>query len=187
MGYKYITGNNLYEKQTYRYSEYRGKDFIKEYIESRKKYLKNTENIGGGMKQKPCSCVYDELAELCKNLKTGNTSNEIYELVNAYTKNFEVRKRIYTKYDTDWSPSCDSGFEEYESYLVLAECLLSAYQHTKCLKYFNCLLKLDDTLISIQNRMSQQLKEHLIRILMQELSIFSQLAIENGVSEEVLQ
>lgn len=32
------------------------------------------------MKQKPCSCVYDELAELCKNLKTGNTSNEIYEL-----------------------------------------------------------------------------------------------------------
>lgn len=70
---------------------------------------------------------------------------------------------------------------------MLAECLLSAYQHTKCLKYFNCLLKLDDTLISIQNRMSQQLKEHLIRILMQELSIFSQLAIENGVSEEVLQ
>lgn len=49
MGYKYITGNNLYEKQTYRYSEYRGKDFIKEYIESRKKYLKNTENIGGGV------------------------------------------------------------------------------------------------------------------------------------------
>lgn len=39
MLYKYITSNNLYEKQNYMYSEYGGIEFIKEYINSRQKYL----------------------------------------------------------------------------------------------------------------------------------------------------
>lgn len=39
MLYKYITGNNLYEKQNYLYSEYGGIEFIEEYINSRQKYL----------------------------------------------------------------------------------------------------------------------------------------------------
>lgn len=132
------------------------------------------------------SVVYKDLVELCENLKAGRQNDKDFELVNAYTKSFEVRKRIYTEYNADWKPLCGAGFEEYESYLVFAECLLSAYRLTKCLKYFNCLLKLDDTLISVQNRMQRHLKEHLGQILIQELDIFSQLVAANGVSEEVL-
>lgn len=49
MGYKYVTSNNLYEKQTYEYSEYRGIDFITEYLESRKRCFINPENIEGGV------------------------------------------------------------------------------------------------------------------------------------------
>lgn len=180
MGYKYVTDNNLYEKQTYMYSEYRGLDFIKEYVESRKKCLKNVKKIEGrGIKGASShSRVYEELVELCDNLKTGKNDKEVFALLNAYTKSFEVRKRIYTEYCADWKPVCNAGFEEYGSYLVFAECLLYAYRQTKCLKYFSCLLKLDDTLISIQDRMEQQLKERLDWILIQELDIFSQMAAE---------
>lgn len=50
MGYKYITENNLYEKQTYMYSAYKGIDFIKEYLNSRENCLKEIKKRGGGIK-----------------------------------------------------------------------------------------------------------------------------------------
>lgn len=186
MGYKYITNNNLYEKQTYMYSEYRGIDFIKEYLDTRKKCLHEIEGIRGEESKTVHSFVYEELSELYKNLKEGKKNKDVIELVNSYTKSFEVRKRIYTEYDAEWKPLGDAGFEEYESYLVFAECLLLAYQYTNCLKYFNCLLKLNDTLISIKDHMGQRSKEHFCGILRQELDIFDQLTAANEVSEEVL-
>lgn len=46
MSYQYVTANNLYEKQNYMYSEYKGMVFLKDYLDSRKKFLNNT---GGGI------------------------------------------------------------------------------------------------------------------------------------------
>ena len=187
MKYKYITRNNLYEKQTYMYSEFKGMDFIKEYLNSRKNCLNEfdkTETVGKGT-EITYSVVYKDLLSNCENLKTGKNLNKAIASVNAYTKSFEVRKRIYTGYDAEWKPLNGAGFEEYESYLVFADCLLLAYHQTKCLKYFNCLLKLDDTLLSIQNRMGQEAKEHFRQTIQQELDIFNQLASANGISEGV--
>ncbi len=48
MAYKYITDNNLYQKQTYMYSEYKGMDFIEEYLNSRQSYLKSSKMSWGG-------------------------------------------------------------------------------------------------------------------------------------------
>ena len=45
MAYKYITENNLYNKQTYMYSEYNGICFLKEYVASRQKYLNNFKSL----------------------------------------------------------------------------------------------------------------------------------------------
>lgn len=49
MEYKYITENNLFEKQTYMYSEYKGIDFIKEYMSSRKNWQCIKNETGGGV------------------------------------------------------------------------------------------------------------------------------------------
>ena len=186
MGYKYITGNNLYEKQTYMYSEYKGMNFIQEYMDSRKNCLSAHEETGMyGERKTIYSSVHRDLTEIREELTAGKRTRRIFELVNAYTKSFEVRKRIYTKYDDGWKPSDDASFEEYESYLVFADCLLLAYHHTKCLKYINCLLKLDDTLISIQNRMTRESKEHFDQIIRQELCVFNWLVDENGINEEI--
>lgn len=186
MGYKYITENNLYEKQTYMYSAYKGIDFIKEYLNSRENCLKEIKKRGGYKDTKPKhSFVYGDLVELCEKLKAGKKNDEIMQLVNAYTKSFEVRKRIYSEYDAEWKPLSGTDFEEYESYIVFAECLLLAYRYTKCLKYFNCLLKLDDTLISIQNKLDQQLRIYLSQVLRQELNIFNELVAAIGVNEGV--
>lgn len=43
MAYKYITDNNLYKKQTYMYSEYKGMLFFKEYLDSRQAFLEQNE------------------------------------------------------------------------------------------------------------------------------------------------
>jgi hypothetical protein len=50
MSYKYITNNNLYEKQNYMYSEYGGIKFINDYVYSRRNYLKanKPQNVNWG-------------------------------------------------------------------------------------------------------------------------------------------
>lgn len=187
MAYKYITDNNLYEKQTYMYSEYEGIIFLKEYLESRQKYLGQWE------REKTCSINYDtvsnpvgqNLSELKRNMESGMYNHDTVNLINAYTKSFEVRKRIYTEYDKDWRPLCTAGFENSENYLLFADCLLLAYFNLKCMKYFNCLLKVVDTLLSIQDRLDCKSKKHFSHIIQQELDIFYEIVSKNGISREV--
>ncbi|MBD5444736.1 MAG: hypothetical protein HDR29_04205 [Lachnospiraceae bacterium] len=187
MGYRYITENNLYHKQNYMYSDYKGIDFIKEYLDSRNDYIDQYGEIGReghSAVPAPDNSVYVELLRLYEELRAGNKNKEVIELVNAYVKSFEVRKRIYMEYTDEWKPLNNVGFEEYESYIIFAECLILAYRCTKCLKYFNCLLKLDDTLISIQDNLEPRSKKRFRRVLEQELNIFNQLTVENGINLE---
>ncbi len=121
--------------------------------------------------------------EIRTKLERGNYDERIKALIDEYVKSFEVRKRIYTGYDGNWKPLPGAGFEDYGSYLLLADCLLWMYQHTRCLKYFSCLLKLDDTLLSVENKLGSRQKEHLGSIIRQELGIFGHLAEEEGIKK----
>lgn len=196
MAYKYITDNNLYEKQNYMYSEYGGKDFINEYLESRQTYVKKQMERSEFDEEiplmealhKPNNLVRQNLQEMLTQLKAGDTNGscrQIMNCVNAYTKSFEVRKRLYTGYDDNWKPLEGAGFEDYTSYLLFADCLLQGYRHTGCLKYFSCLLKVNDTLLSVQNQLDEQSKTLFCQIIRQELNIFYQLAREKGIDVEV--
>lgn len=188
MKYKYITDNNLYNKQTYMYSDYEGMLFIKKYLNSRNAYLEQHKNIENRVLKKikeGDSPTQRNLRELLHQLNCGENGREDICAVDYYTKSFEVRKRIYTEYDSNWKPFENACFEEYESYLLFADCLLSAYRKTSCLKYFSCLLKLDDTLLSIQNQLDDSARGYLSSILSQELEIFSSLADKNEICWEV--
>lgn len=187
MSYKYITDNNLYSKQTYMYSDYEGLSFISKYLGSRKVYLEQNKKTGECVSEtagKDGSPTQRNLREILYQLDCGHNDEETICAVNNYVKSFEVRKRIYTNYDGNWKPSENAGFEEYECYLLFADCLISMYDRTHCLKYYSCLLKLDDTLLSIQNKLGVLSKEHLGRIIMRELEIFKLLADRYGICQE---
>lgn len=190
MAYKYITDDNLYNKQTYMYSEYGGIDFLKEYVFSRQQYLDEHKD----MKSIATEYEWDEVKSndviyelLCikQALKMNTYNGTIMDLMNSYTKSFEVRKRVYEKYDSSWKPAGNKRFEDYRAYLLLAECLGLSYEHTKCLKYFNCMLKVDDTLLSIQDKLRDELKRVLYSVIQKELGFFWQLMEQNGIILEV--
>ena len=189
MAYKYITENNLYHKQTYMYSEYGGVGFLKEYTDSRRKYLKRQEGLKDTITESDwtwdkSSNVIQDLLRIKETLKTDKQKRKAIDLMNAYTKSFEVRKRVYGRYDNAWKPIRNTEFEDYEAYLLFAECLAISYQCTKCLKYFSCLLKVDDTLLSVQDKLNISLKKALYNIIKSELDIFYQLTEENGIGLE---
>lgn len=180
MEYKYITENNLYQKQTYMYSEYGGASFLKSYVESRQQYL----NVNNEIEKAKYIIEYSEIAMdssnviqdllyIRKALKTGKWDLKVRELINAYVKSFEVRKRIYDNYDSNWKPDEDAGFENYAMYLLFAECLGIIYQYTGSLKYFSCLLKVDDVLLSIQDKLDVELKKLLCQGIRRELTFLS--------------
>lgn len=184
MSYKYITNNNLYEKQNYMYSEFGGTEFLADYINSRKKYSNSAYSKDIAITEYHCA-TGQRLLSILDKLKSGQAEREIIDSINAYTKSFEVRKRIYTNYDKNFKPSDDAGFEDYDNYLILAECLLLVYRQTGCLKYFNCLLKVDDTLLSVWEKLQEYQKEYMSQIIRQELECFYQLADENKISKGV--
>lgn len=134
------------------------------------------------MKRLACHCAVErDLKYILTQLKSGCTNYETIAWVNAYTKSFEVRKRIYTNYDNNFKPSDDAGFEDYDNYLLFAECLLLVYRQTGCLKYFNCLLKVDDTLLSVWEKLRKYQKKYMSRIIRHELECFYQLVDENKI------
>jgi hypothetical protein len=166
------------------YSKYCGIDFLKAYIDSRN--VKNKQLF-----TQKAKAVTDPKSETTINLKSilsgltnnSDTDSAIREL-NGYVKSFEVRKRLYAGY-IDWKPTEGAGFENYESYLVFAECLLQAYSLTGNFKYYSCLLKVDDTLLSLTSELTDEQTVRLDNIIDMELLYFGQMIKQHGISLEV--
>lgn len=183
MSYKYVTVNNLYEKQNYMYSEYTGIDFLRKYIASRKDYLnvakqgfENDEAIFERCKTE------EELKDILSGLKAGGRDYKAIAKLNMFVKSFEVRKRIYTEYDERWKPIEGAGFEAYGLYLLFADCLVYAYKETRSLKYLSCLMKVNDTMLSLTDKYVAELKPYLSWVIQAELKEFSKLAIQIGIN-----
>lgn len=189
MAYKYISENNLYHKQTYIYSEYEGVCFLKEYVASRESYLNKCESLKGQTKKEyekyaEIPNVMRDLLNIRKVLKSNKQDKEVMKKLDAYLKSFEVRKRIYQEYNDNWKPVGSMNFEDYEIYLLFAECMALSYQHTQCLKYFSCLLKVDDTLLSVEDKINIWLRGNFRQIIKQELDIFYQIIKKNEINWE---
>lgn len=181
MMYKYITENNLLNRQNYMYSEFGGKDFLKAYVESRKQYLQKldvqkADIMEGG------HITYDELMNFREQLSIeGAVSCELKDHINAYIKTFEVRKRLYTEYDSLWKPVEKARYDYFDIYFLLAECLVAVYRQTKCAKYFSCFLKLNDTLLSVWGNLTVRQQLLLSRLLEEELQFYNKLIQEREI------
>lgn len=181
MKYKYITANNLMDRQTYMYSDCNDPEFWTSYLESRNDFISN---------QAPTSashiCKNDDtfrkLEMLYKQIKSFGLSKDSKIAVNCFVKSFEVRKRIYSSYDSEQKPYENALYNNYDNYLLFAEILVITFQSTQNLKYLSCLLKLDDTLLSIVHFLDNTQIIQLKQIIQQELNFILQLMGELGFS-----
>ena len=79
-----------------------------------------------------------------------------YFAVSNLIEAIEVRKRLYNEYiDNSIKPSENSKYSNYTNYILLAAICIMFYEHTESLKYLNTLLKLDDTILSLYNVISE--------------------------------
>ncbi len=167
MEYVYVTDNNLEDKQKYNYSQYGGEEFLDAYITSRENAIKSIE---------ACYCIhqtYTELKEISENFNDDEiVTLEIKELMDSYVKNFEVRKRLYQAYDEYWKPVSDK-YEDFNCYILFAKTLEQMYEKTKNLKYLSCLMKVDDTLISLVHVMPMSCNQELSIVLTKEIELYN--------------
>lgn len=176
MSYKYITENNLENKQTYMYSEYGGTEFLAEYRQVRESFCKNEYTMDDGL-----HVAREELDALFHMLEMSEQIDAARLQLDFYTKSFEVRKRIYTEYASNWKPVENAGYTDYDNYLLFAKCLIKGYERTGCTKYVSCLLKVNDTLLSVEKQLTNRQKVHLQQIIHDELKVVSELQDAMGV------
>lgn len=184
MSYQYITENNLVHKQSYMYSEYRGKEFLKDFFHSRKKLTAQNDIEEISSRDVTLDETLSELINLEQELRRNGLSSANIECVRRYLKSFEVRKRLYSAYSAGMRPKEDAVYDNYDSYLVMADILRIMFDETKCLKYFSCLLKINDTLLSIKDNLNVGQLQKLSIILKWEQSTICILLQEHHVGGE---
>jgi len=172
--YKYITENNLENRQDYMYSKYGGDDFLKAYFLTREKFI--SKNIRGESfkisREEEGGETNVGLIALLKELKSGNWTEKIKHELDFFVKAFEVRKKIYDDYEIGTvRPALDSGYARIENYILLSGCAYYGYSISGILKYLNAMLKLDDTLLSISDRMNDEEKNNLAILLKLETKL----------------
>lgn len=184
MQYKYVTDNNLLNKQNYMYSEFGGKDFLDAYFQNRNDYI-NKHSIDSDI-PRICDSTQNptltQLRDLAEKIKIqGIESRIVKDEVDSFTKSFEVRKRIYSAYDENFKPLPEADFTSYESYIVFASILMHVFEKTKCLKYLSCLLKIDDTVISLETLLDEEQNNKVVQIIKNEIRFICEVAKERAI------
>lgn len=174
MEYIYVTENNFLNKQKYNYSKFGGQDFLDAYIKNRHDTLNYLEKKD--LRKNKYS--YDDLCAILLQISKGGAVDK--ELCDKYVQKFEVQKCFYKQYDENWRPVIESGYSKLRTYILFAYVLLGMYQCTEGLKYYNCLLKVDDTLISQRDCLSDGEKVLFADILKRELDIYEAILCDVG-------
>lgn len=165
MEYSYITSNNLENTQSYMYTSYGGESFLQAYLKSRSLYIYRNISVSASLQKMVEESALQQDETFKELLALWNTPRwtEITckEKVDQYVKRFEVRKRLFGAYDkTTKKPILETGYQETNRYLLLAAVVEKAYRTFGSLKYLSCLLKLDDTLLSLMSKLTQT--QHLL-------------------------
>ena len=174
MIYEYITQDNLENKQNYFYSKYMGEPFLVSYSKIRETIINKNKPLDK-VEFPTLNCnTYLDLSTIKKAFECNSMNDELWKLLDAYLKSFEIRKKIYEEYDKNnkFKPKSEK-YRVYCLYFLLAYNLAHAALNSDNLKYFNTLLKVDDTLISIYDKLCQNEQKLLSYILEEELKIFS--------------
>lgn len=175
--YPYAQGPLLEQPNTYFYTAYHGQSFIDAWQQSRilssppqtiSRPSAGIERCEAGSNQIDTKCLLQDLLA-----RQADYNYWWPRLV----KKFEVKKRLFAAYHSDapHRPIIDSGYQDLDIYLLFAEWLVLSYQQQGNLQLLNTLLKVMDTLISLQKMLSSRQVSNLAWLLDQEKDCVSHL------------
>ncbi|KKN62291.1 hypothetical protein LCGC14_0513510 [marine sediment metagenome] len=199
--YEYSKGNLLENRQHYKYTKFAGKEFLKSYINSRRSctfFLQKKHNISGStddlfydlfsdksfIKEKKITIEGDQsndintekiLLDLLYNQleKRQIYDKEIHYWLNLLTGKFEISKKLYTSYDKESFKPTIQKFDYIRNYTLFSSNIAAFCRYNKNLKFLNVLLKVNDTLSSIKerirNRIDASLTYHSISLEIREI------------------
>lgn len=182
LSYAYSAGDLLETPQTYQYSLYQGEAFVEAWRESRLAALANLPTPARLLIE---SATFNDSADvsrllghLCQNLREGQFDSEATYWLPRLLKKFEVSKRLYAGYEAAAPHRAVAGsdFRALQPYLLLSECMLHGWKASSAAYYLNGLLKLMDTLVSQQARLSPEQAAYLAWLLIQEQAVLQALA-----------
>jgi hypothetical protein len=201
--YVYTLTNILKKRQDYMYTPWHGKDFITEYISNRKhalsklednyttavseyeliKDIESTLQIQSSQKTQNINTTAMLLALINNNLELTDHASALFK-IESLLKSFEVRKKIYTKYNELFKP-LSKEFSNLENYILFCIVLLKQFTLTNEYRYLNTILKLNDLIISTGLESVTKTNKALISLLLtRELSCIQKLLQERSIQDE---
>lgn len=173
--YPYVQKNLLEKPEKYQMTPYFGLSFLSSFLESRKKILKDDideiqinelldllskkEISINNLKKNNITC--NLFSEILKHVLNKNFDLKIIEIVDIFLKKFEIKKKIFTSYNSEMKETTNN-FSEIKNYILLSIICEVFFLHTCNLKYLNVSLKLND-LICSQNKKLNRNEQRLIQ------------------------
>jgi len=184
--YPYTKGNLLKKPNTYFYTPYGGREFIKAWKKDRQKLL----DQAGHITLPPRAKGVIPLESLIQRIDTGRivSTQVILETLYGYisekrkkhsvkalrpldrvVKKFETTKRIYVSYGRRLRTLKRYPYKNMSLYVRVAEIFEAAYVKFGDLPYLNVLLKCNDVLCSVSHGLGRDLKKRVKWLILREL------------------
>jgi hypothetical protein len=184
-----VEGDLLATPNKYFYSQFHGKKFIEYYSVSRKgtldtlpqgkfAYSIDIEVVEGIYEREiVCSELYKSLISL---VAKGLFQHD--ELLDKCVQRFEVTKRQFDVLDKNWRPISKKAYRDYSIYLEFGLLMAVAYEMDSSLPKLNALLKVVDSIVSVQSNLSLVQQANLAHLISREMSFVMDLARKTGVT-----
>jgi methionyl-tRNA formyltransferase len=176
--YIYSQGNRLEDRNTYFYTRFLGEGFINAWREAREHaagdLLGNqdeaVETSSRQLSENSGTDTRTLLHRLMSEISSGEFSAETRLWTDILRKRFEVSKRVYCSYASEYphKPIPGSNWLNLELYTGFSGLMDAAYALTGDIVYLNVLLKCNDTLVSVRHLLSPAGKEQLADLLRRE-------------------
>jgi hypothetical protein len=184
--YPYAEGALLDQPNTYFYSAYGGAAFLDAWRSHRELTLAGLPPASVAPSAQPpaTSPVPGERLEtalLLEFLVAGLMSDRdparasTRPWLDKLIQRFEVTKRIHAAYDARFRPESNDAFRDLELYVRFGEVLVVACQAGCGLPALNALLKLNDTLVALRDRLDARSQARLARLILSERALVQSL------------
>ena len=200
-GYEYSIQNLLETPQKYEMTPFQGGKFLELYKESRKFSMQlikdkidtiTLDQVTTQMQlnfQNPLEIINSSKFSTQKLFESiflillrDKDDIDITKIVNDFIKKFEIKKRIFSYYNKEIQEA-SNDYKTLPNYILLASICVLKYKKTKNLKYINVLLKLNDTICSQINIISENNTSFLCFFaLKSELDYILDLIKKNGIN-----
>ncbi|MEE9382929.1 MAG: adenylyl-sulfate kinase [Nannocystaceae bacterium] len=186
--YTYTQRDRLEDRNTYFYSAYHGPALLEDWRRDRTRLGDRTAPMPHGEAfalPEPGTGV--DLRRLLHTLVVAVHSEGVLDRRALWwllwvVRKFEVSKRLFPEYGADLVAHDRANYGQHDLYVRTAELVECAYVRTGELNFLNCLLKLDDTLVSVGQRLAPSMRKRAARVLLAEQRHIQDLARRLEVS-----